>query len=155
MSLVKKYWAWVASAFIAFVFLQSLFFKFSNSPETQHIFGELAAFFGMPWFGVYGGYLIGSLELIASIVLFTRVWPWAALLAFEIMSGAIVFHLFTPLGVVMPTFDQAGNINGNDGGTLFVLACITWTCSLSLILKDWTSEKSQLRAVIPTTAKYE
>ena len=31
------------TVYIAFVFLQSLFFKFSDSPETQYIFGTLDA----------------------------------------------------------------------------------------------------------------
>ncbi|MFK7888798.1 MAG: hypothetical protein AB8G16_18220, partial [Gammaproteobacteria bacterium] len=31
----------VLSVFIAFVFIQSLFFKFTDAPETQHIFGTL------------------------------------------------------------------------------------------------------------------
>ena len=29
--------------YVAFVFVQSLFFKFTNSPETVHIFGTLDA----------------------------------------------------------------------------------------------------------------
>lgn len=149
MLLLKQYWRWVAAVWIAFVFIQSLFFKFSGSHETQHIFGTLGDTFGLPWFGAYGGYIIGGLELVASILLFLRFWPWGALLAFEIMSGAIVFHLFTPLGIVMPAFDEAGMKIGDDGGTLFIMACITWACSLALVVKDFTAESSQIRSILP------
>ncbi len=62
----------IPSIFIAFVFIQSLFFKFTGSYETDHIFGTLGEWSGIHWFGVYGGYLIGIAELIAAILLFTR-----------------------------------------------------------------------------------
>jgi len=146
---IRQHWRWIAAAWIAFVFVQSLFFKFAGASETMHIFGTLGDWLGMAWFAAIGGYLIGGLELIASIVLFTRFWAWGALLAFEIMCGAIVFHLFTPLGIVMPAFDQSGNVVGDDGGTLFVMACITCACALSLVVKDWTSESSQIRSIFP------
>lgn len=149
MAFLKNHWRWLAGAWIAFVFVQSLFFKFSGSPETRHIFGTLGDWLGMAWFSSLGGYLIGGLELVASIILFTRIWAWGAVLAFGIMSGAIVFHLFTPLGIVMPAFDDQGNIVGDDGGTLFVMACITWTCALALVLKDWMAEASRLRVGLP------
>lgn len=149
MHFIKQYWRWMLAIWIAFVFVQSLFFKFAGSHETQHIFGTLGEWLGMDWFGSIGGYVIGGLELIASIVLFTRFWPWGGLLAFEIMSGAIVFHLFTPLGIVMPAFDESGAIIGDDGGTLFIMACITWLCALVILVKDWTSEFSQIRAILP------
>ena len=44
----------------------------------------------------------------------TRIF--GAVLAIGIMSGAIFFHLFTPLGVVIL----------GDGGELFTLACGVW-----------------------------
>lgn len=148
MGFLRQHWRWLPAAWIAFVFVQSLFFKFSGSHETVHIFGTLGDTFGLPWFAATGGYLIGGLELIASIMLFTRVWAWGALLALGIMSGAIVFHLFTPLGIVMPAFDTAGNIVGDDGGTLFIMACLTWCCALALVVKDWTAESSLIRGIV-------
>lgn len=148
MVFIKAHWRWIAAAWIAFVFVQSLFFKFSTSYETEHIFGTLGSWLGMEWFADYGGYIVGSAELVASILLFTRFWAWGAVLAFEIMSGAIVFHLFTPLGIVMPSFNNVGEVIGDDGGTLFVMACLTCACAVSLIVKDWTSESSQIRGVL-------
>jgi len=149
MSFFKQYWRWIAAVWIAFVFVQSLFFKFTGSYETEHIFGVLGDWLGMAWFGSIGGYVIGGAELVASVMLFTRIWAWGALLAFEIMCGAIVFHLFTPLGIVMPAFDSAtGAVIGDDGGTLFIMACITCVCAGSLVVKDWIAEGSQIRGAI-------
>ena len=149
MSSFLKYWRWIAAVWIAFVFVQSLFFKFGGSPETDYIFGTLGEFFGMAWFAAIGAYLIGGLELFASVVLFTRYWAWGALLAFEIMCFAIIFHLFTPLGVKMPAFNGMGDKVGDDGGTLFIMACITCICALTLVVMDWVSPSSQIRRVLP------
>lgn len=126
----------IPAAFIAFVFIQSLFFKFSGSYETDHIFGTLALWSGLDWFGTYGGYLIGGAELVAAILLFTRLHGVGAAMSVGIMSGAIFFHLFTPLGIVMPEFNSAGEIIGSDGGLLFGMACLVWACGVFLLLRD-------------------
>ncbi|WP_185231507.1 hypothetical protein [Teredinibacter franksiae] len=145
MTFVSKYYRLWLSIWIAFVFVQSLFFKFTGSSETQYIFAVLGEWLGMSWFAYYGAYIVGTMELIAAIALFTRWQAWAALLAFEIMSGAIVFHLFTPLGIVMPAFSVSGEMVGNDGGALFFMACITWASATGLVVADVLSPHSRLR----------
>lgn len=132
----------VMTFYIAFVFIQSLFFKFSDSPETQHIFGTLDAWAASLGFaglfapsGIFSQYVVGSAELLASILLLTGlllrmplVHVAGALLSMGVISGAIVFHLFTPLGV------QVRNTDGSlDGGALFALACGVWLAA-ALIL---------------------
>ncbi len=145
---MKKWISIVLSVFIAFVFVQSLPFKFSGSFETQHIFNTLADWSGFAWFGDYGGYMIGTAELLTAILLFTPIRPLAALGALGIMSGAIFFHLFTPLGIVMPHFDASTGLQiGNDGGVLFIMACITWACALTLVLMDLRSSDSFLKRI--------
>ena len=64
------------SVYIAFVFIQSLFFKFTDSPETRYIFGTLdtwAAGLGFPGLfaptGPFSQYAVGSAELVASMLL--------------------------------------------------------------------------------------
>lgn len=111
------------SLFIAGVFIQSLFFKFTDAYETLHIFGVLGAWSGFQWFADYGAYGVGTVELIASILLFTRLRMYGAALASCVMAGAVYFHLCTPLGVAMPVFDEVGNVVGDDDGLLFYLAC--------------------------------
>ena len=128
------------AAFIAFVFVQSLFFKFTGSYETDHIFGTLATWSGLSWFGTYGGYIIGIAELIAAILLFTRWHGLGAIMSVGIMSGAIFFHLFTPLGIPMPEFNAAGEIVGDDGGLLFGMACLVWLCAAFLSVKDFKNQ---------------
>lgn len=128
------------AAFIAFVFVQSLFFKFTGSYETDHIFGTLATWSGLSWFGIYGGYIIGIAELIAAILLFTRWHGLGAIMSVGIMSGAVFFHLFTPLGIPMPEFNTAGEIVGDDGGLLFGMACLVWLCGAFLSVKDFKNQ---------------
>ena len=131
---MKKAIPWILVVYIAFVFVQSLFFKFAGSQETVIIFntiGEWMASIGaLAWlaepFKNYGGVAVGCAELIASVLLFipkTRIW--GAIVALVTISGAIFFHLFTPLGVVR-AIDDMGN---TDGGVLFIMACGVWIAS--------------------------
>ncbi|MFT5572320.1 MAG: putative membrane protein YphA (DoxX/SURF4 family) [Cryomorphaceae bacterium] len=120
-----------------FVFIQSLFFKFAGSEETDIIFSTIAQWMNdvglgliAPAFESIGGYVIGAAELLASILLIisgTR--RFGAMLGLGIISGAIFFHLATPLGVVR-TINAAGD---TDGGVLFFMACGVWLSS-ALIL---------------------
>ncbi len=114
----------VLSAYIAFVFVQSLFFKFTGSVESIFIFSTLRDWSGIGLFEPFGRFFIGSCELVASILLFIpRTRIFGAGMALGIISGAIVFHLFTPLGV---------EIMG-DGGLLFTLACGVWIASAVIL----------------------
>lgn len=124
--------------FGAIIFLDSLRYKFTNAPETQVIFGKLdawAASFGAGGLfshtGLFSQYVIGGAELLASVFLllgilpkFRRFQAVGALVAFCVMTGAVFFHLFTPLGI-----DP-----NNDGGGLFVAAVILWLGSLALLI---------------------
>ncbi len=131
------------SLYIAFVFVQSLFFKFTDSPETQHIFGTLNAWaldLGLPGVfaktGIFSQYVIGSAELAASVLLLAGLVAgrailhgMGALLSLAVISGAIFFHLFTPLGV------QVVNTDGSlDGGELFFLACWVWVSAATILV---------------------
>jgi uncharacterized membrane protein YphA (DoxX/SURF4 family) len=141
-SKTATYLLWAFTLYIAIIFIQSLFFKFSNSPETQYIFGTLNAWgasLGFPGLfapsGIFSQYVVGSTELIASALLLIGLfmsWPLihsaGALLSMGVISGAIFFHLFTPLGVAVRNTDGS-----SDGGELFALACGVWICA-ALIL---------------------
>jgi len=61
-----------------------------------------------------------------------------------IMSGAIFFHLFTPLGIQMPEFNATGDIIGYDGGLLFGMACLVWLCGAFLTVKDLKNQNGFL-----------
>ena len=144
--MIRRYLPIALTLYIAFVFIQSLFFKFSNSPETQYIFGTLevcGASLGLPGLfapsGIFSQYVVGTGELIASALLVAglsqrlRVLrPVGALMAIGVISGAIFFHLFTPLGVSVLNTDGT-----RDGGELFALACGVWVAAALLL---WLSK---------------
>jgi hypothetical protein len=131
----KKGLLYALIAYVIFVFVQSLFFKFTGSEETDIIFSTIAQWmnnvglsFIAPIFESVGGLVIGSTELIASILLlFAGTRKFGAVLGLSVISGAIFFHLFTPLGINR-VVDAAGN---TDGGILFFMACGVWvSCAL-------------------------
>lgn len=134
----KKGFLYLLIAYVIFVFVQSLFFKFTGSEETDIIFSTIAEWmkgvglgFIAPAFESVGGYLVGFTELIASVLLLmpaTR--RWGALLGLGVISGAIFFHLGTPLGVDR-VINEAGD---TDGGILFYMACGVWISCLSILI---------------------
>lgn len=144
MAGIKQHAHWPLALFVAFVFVQSLFFKFSNSPETIYIFqtklDPWAASLGFAGVfapgGVFSAKVVGSAELVASLLLLAgtlkREWRAAqllgAVLGLAVISGAIFFHLFTPLGVAVRNTDGS-----SDHGQLFGMACGVWVCCASLI----------------------
>lgn len=102
---------------VVIILLQTLFFKFTGAEESVYIFQTL----GIEPFGRIGS---GIVELIASIlILIPRTTLIGALLALGTMVGAIASHFFF-IGIEVK----------NDGGLLFILASITFACSLYLIL---------------------
>ena len=127
-------WAYVGqsvlSLWVLLTFLGSLPYKFSKSEATQHIFWTIGDWIGWflgagigKWFANFAWYIIGSLELVVSIVIMTAMyftirknydkaslffwigWLWA----FALMSWAVFFHLASPLWI---------NVQG-DGWSLF------------------------------------
>jgi hypothetical protein len=141
--MLRRYAITALTLYVAFVFIQSLFFKFTDSPETQYIFGTLDAWAGTLGFpglfapsGIFSQYVVGTGELIASTLLLAALVPglallrpFGALLSLGVISGAIFFHLFTPLGVSVPNADGT-----RDGGLLFGLACGVWLSSATLLV---------------------
>ena len=124
--------------YVAFVFLQSLVFKFSGSEQTVIIFNTISDWMAginvlapvSDVFRIYGGDTVGITELIASIlILIPRTRVWGALIGLIVISGAIFFHLGTPLGVDRK-IDEFGN---TDGGALFFMACGVWVSCAMLI----------------------
>ncbi|WP_127020718.1 DoxX family protein [Flagellimonas beolgyonensis] len=95
----------------AIILLQTLLYKFTAAPESVYIFSTL----GLEPYGRIG---LGVLELIVAILLVVPRTTWlGALLGLGIMAGALFSHV-TKLGIVVQ----------NDGGTLFILALITFIC---------------------------
>lgn len=135
---MKKLPLFILVAIPVLVFLQSLPFKFSGAIETVYIFDTIGAWInslGLPalaaTFASYGAYGVGAAELIASILLLlpaTR--HWGALFGLGVLSGAIFFHVFTPLGIAV---EFPGAKPGGDP-LLFYMAVISWLCLLTLAI---------------------
>ncbi|MGD9967771.1 MAG: DoxX family membrane protein [Hyphomonadaceae bacterium] len=135
---IKRFAPAAISVFAAAVFLDSLRFKFTDHPNTQEIFGRLdgwAGSLGLPGLfghtGLFSQYVIGSAELVASTLLivglmprFVRLNALGALIGLCVMTGAVSFHLFTPLGI-----DP-----NNDGGGLFAAAVTIWLTAIALLI---------------------
>jgi uncharacterized membrane protein YphA (DoxX/SURF4 family) len=108
--------SWILRLVAAGILLQTLFFKFTAAPESVYIFSTL----GMEPFGRISS---GVAELIAAVLLLIpRTTLLGALLSCGVMSGAIASHILI-LGYEVQ----------NDGGTLFILALITFICSAALV----------------------
>ena len=120
---------WAAALWIAYELLWYEQYKLAG---PTLIFDRLSAWSGIPEkpFRLF----VASMEICAAIlVLIPRTQVLGGLFAMGIMSGAIFFHLFTPLGV-----DPYG-----DGGQLFKEACFTWTMGLVVVATRW----GELRAL--------
>ena len=134
---VKTYAPHAMAAFMSVIFLDSLRYKFTDHPKTQVIFGLLdgwAGSLGAPGLfahtGLFSQYVIGGAELVASFLLLSGMLPrlrhfqaLGAALGLAIMTGAVSFHLFTPLGV-----DP-----NHDGGGLFMAACTNLAFAILLL----------------------
>lgn len=101
----------------AVLLLQTLFFKFTGAEESVYIFSQLGV---EPW----GRIATGCMELIAAVLILipSTVIP-GALLTIGIMTGAVISH-FLKLGIVVQ----------NDGGLLFVYACIVLLSATILLV---------------------
>ena len=122
--IVRKVLPWLLSVWIAYIFVWYLQYKFTGADGSVWLFTVLT-----DWLGFHGHEKImrigtGTAELIASVLLFipgTQVL--GAALSLGIMSGAIFFHVVSPLGI-----DPYG-----DGAVLFKEACAVWVAALAIL----------------------
>lgn len=116
---------------LAIILLQTLFFKFTASPESVYIFSKLNV-------EPYGRIGSGIIELFASFLLFfKRTKFYASLTVLGTMLGAIVSHV-TVLGIEVM----------NDGGMLFLLASVCFFISAYLVFlykNDFINDFNQLK----------
>ncbi len=116
--------AWPLAAFDAYIFVDYLRFKFTGDEGSVWLFTILTDWLGFAGHEKFMRIGVGSMELIASILLFIPATQVVgAALALAIMTGAIFFHLVSPLGI-----DPYG-----DGGVLFKQACAVWLSSLVIL----------------------
>lgn len=111
----KNIACWGLRLVAAVILLQTLFFKFTASPESVFIFSTLGL---EPW----GRIGTGILELVASVlILIPRTTAVGAMLGAGLMGGAILSHV-TKLGIVVQ----------DDHGQLFLYAWLVFISCLIL-----------------------
>ena len=126
--------AWLAAAWIAFEFTWYQQYKLAG---PTLVFDRLSDWSGIPEmpFRLF----VSGLEMVATVlVLIPRTQAFGGLFTMGIMGGAILFHLFTPLGV-----DPY-----EDGGNLFKEACFTFAMGAVIVVARWT-ELMELAARVP------
>ena len=148
MQTIMRLIPWALGAFITGVFLDSLRYKFTGHPTTEHIFTTLKDWSGIDLFHPAGPWIVGSAELMASLLVFIvpgvlalmgrartahGLQALGALIALGVISGAIVFHLFTPLGIETPT-EWVNGVATESSPALFITACFTWLSALVILI---------------------
>lgn len=125
----KTYAYNIARYVAALIMLQTLYFKFTGSPESMYIFRMV----GME---PSGRWMVGLLELLASLLLIIPRTAWlGGILSMGLMIGAIGLHLAV-LGIEIM----------NDGGYLFMLGVIVLLCSFYVI---FANKEKILSEIIP------
>ncbi|MCB2113678.1 MAG: hypothetical protein KDD85_09030 [Parvularculaceae bacterium] len=148
LALVAKFFPWAGGLFISAIFLDSLRFKFTGHPTPKHIFETLKDWSGVGLFYPAGPWIIGLGELASSVLLvaaplallalrarrFADLSQFAgALVALGVMSGAIFFHLFTPLGIETPV-EWSNGVATKFSPALFYSACASWACAAVILI---------------------
>jgi hypothetical protein len=115
---------WVAALYIAYVLLWYEQYKLTGNEGSVWLFTVLS-----DWIFLHGHekafrLTVATAEIAASLlVLLPPTRMYGAALALCIMSGAIFFHVFSPLGI-----DPY-----EDGAQLFIRACCTWLAAAFIL----------------------
>ncbi len=145
---MKKQIPLILAIFVAFVFIQSLFFKFAGlfgkpADITTYIFSTVAQWMSdiglsplATAFAAYGEIVIGIIELIASIlILRASTREYGALLGLSVITGALFFHIFTPLGLFPYTDLSCLQAGCPQEYALFFMAIGVWCSCLYLCIR--------------------
>ena len=132
---MKNIFVKVAAIVAAIIMLQTLYFKFTEQPESVYIFSKL----GIEPYGRIGS---GVFELIASIlILLPKTRVYGSILGLGVISGAIFSHLFV-LGIEVQ----------DDGGTLFMLALAVFVCCLYILIIEREKVKALVNQILNSKA---
>jgi hypothetical protein len=126
---------WPAAFYIAGILLWYEQYKLTGNPGSVWLFTVLSDWLYISGYERPFRLFVACMEITASVLV---VIPWTrmsgAALALGVMSGAIFFHLVSPLGI-----DPY-----HDGGALFKEACTVWLCAAFILL----SYRDEARAII-------
>lgn len=119
---------WPAALYIAGILLWYEQYKLTGADGSVYLFTILT-----DWMGLHGHEMafrlfVAIMEIAASIlVLIPATRVFGAAFALGVMSGAIFFHVVSPLGI-----DPYG-----DGGVLFKEACTVWLSAAFILAVRW------------------
>lgn len=134
MTRIHRLLTWPAALYVAGILMWYEQYKLTGNPGSVWLFTVLSDWLFLDGYEKPFRLLVASLEIVASVLVVipvTRVW--GAALALGIMSGAIFFHVVSPLGI-----DPY-----KDGGALFKEACAVWL-SAAFILLSWRAEAAAI-----------
>lgn len=125
MSKIVKALPWLLTLWIAYVYLWFLQYKFFGHEGSVYLFTVLTDWLGFHGYEKAMRIGVGSTELLASLLLFIPATQVAgAALSLGIITGAIFFHVVSPLGI-----DPY-----EDGAVLFKDAVLTWFASAGILV---------------------
>jgi uncharacterized membrane protein YphA (DoxX/SURF4 family) len=134
-STVLSWLTWPAAIWIAYEFTWYQQFKLTGNEGSVHLFTILTDWLGFAGHEKAMRLGVAIMELVATVlVLIPATRMLGAGLSFGIMTGAIFFHVVSPLGI-----DPYG-----DGGVLFKEAVFTWVMALFIL---WV-KRDEVRALI-------
>ncbi|MEL6361635.1 MAG: hypothetical protein AAFR21_11165 [Pseudomonadota bacterium] len=160
---------WLGGLFISAIFVDSLRFKFTGHETPQHIFETLKEWSGIGLFYPAGPWIIGLGELGAALLLIGLPLVFLAtkrtnliapsqflggLIAFGIMTGAIFFHTFTPLGIETPV-DWVNGEPTEFSSALFIAACVSWVFAVLIMIIRYRDARSHLSGTRPLSPATE
>ena len=135
MARIHRLLTWPAALYIAGILLWYEQYKLTGNPGSVWLFTVLSDWLFINGYEKPFRLFVAAMEIVASVlVVVPSTRMWGAALAAGVMSGAIFFHLVSPLGI-----DPY-----NDGGALFKEACTVWLCAAFILL----SYRAEVRATI-------
>ena len=135
MARIHRLLTWPAAFIIASILLWYEQYKLTGAGASVWLFTVISDWLYLDGYEKPFRLSVAIAEIVASILVllpWTRLW--GAALALGIMSGAIFFHVISPLGI-----DPY-----HDGGSLFKEACTVWLCSVFILL----SYRDEIGAII-------
>lgn len=126
---------WPAALWIAYIFLWYEQYKLTGNPGSVWLFQTLADWLSIGAYETPFRLVVATAEIIASVlVLIPRTRLWGAGLSFGIISGAIFFHVASPVGI--DPFE--------DGAKLFKEAVAVWFAATFIL---WV-KRAEVRALL-------
>jgi uncharacterized membrane protein YphA (DoxX/SURF4 family) len=139
MHRIHRLLTWPAALFIAGILLWYEQYKLAGNPGSVMLFTTLSDWLWIPGYEKPFRLAVASAEIVASVlVVIPATRMVGSVLALGIMSGAIFFHLVSPLGI-----DPY-----HDGGALFQQACEVWLCAAFILLSYRQEALASVQSVL-------